>query len=102
MHADRNNRVVGSNSAPASWVVAPARTCNAFGLDHLIEITGDMIRLGQLLKLAGVVSGGADAKALIAGGQVTVNGKPELRRGRQLHSGDVVRVGTDALRIVAA
>lgn len=60
-----------------------------------------MIRLGQLLKLAGAASGGAEAKALIAGGHVTVNGEPEVRRGRQLHPGDVVHVGTDDLRIVA-
>ena len=86
----------------AFWVVAPDRTCNAFRLEQSIEIASDMIRLGQLLKLAGAASGGADAKALIASGQVTVNGEPELRRGRQLHPGDVVRVGTDDLRIVAA
>jgi ribosome-associated protein len=71
-------------------------------MDQPIEIAGDMIRLGQLLKLAGVVSGGADAKGLIAAGQVTVNGEPELRRGRQLHPGDVVGVGGSDLRIVAA
>ena len=66
-----------------------------------IAIVGDTIRLGQLLKLAGAASGGADAKAMIASGQAAVNGEPELRRGRQLHPGDVVRVGTDDLRIVA-
>jgi ribosome-associated protein len=71
-------------------------------VERLIEISGEMIRLGQLLKLAGVASGGAEAKALIAAGQVTVNGERELRRGRQLHPGDVVRVGGDDLRIVAA
>jgi ribosome-associated protein len=81
---------------------APARTCNAFRVEQSVEIAGDMIRLGQLLKLAGVASGGADAKALIASGHVTVNSEPELRRGRQLHPGDVVRVGTDDLRIVGA
>ncbi len=80
----------------------PDRTCNAFRVEQSIEIAGDTIRLGQLLKLAGAASGGADAKALIASGQVTVNGEPELRRGRQLHPGDVVRVGTDDLRIVAS
>jgi ribosome-associated protein len=71
-------------------------------VERPIEIAGDMIRLGQLLKLVGVASGGADAKALVAGGQVTVNGEAELRRGRQLHPGDVVGVGADDLRIVAA
>jgi ribosome-associated protein len=69
-------------------------------MERSIGIASDMIRLGQLLKLAGAVSGGAEAKALIAGGQVIVNGEPELRRGRQLHPGDVVRVGADDLRIV--
>jgi ribosome-associated protein len=71
-------------------------------VEQSIEIAGTMIRLGQLLKLCGVASDGADAKALIASGQVDVNGEPELRRGRQLHPGDVVRVGTGELRIVAA
>lgn len=59
-----------------------------------------MIRLGQLLKLAGAAEGGAEAKALIADGQVAVNSETELRRGRQLHVGDVVRVGADELRVV--
>jgi ribosome-associated protein len=70
-------------------------------VERAIEITGDMIRLGQLLKLADAAIDGADAKALIADGQVSVNGEPELRRGRQLHPGDVVRVGSDQLRIAA-
>ncbi len=69
---------------------------------QLIRITGDTIRLGQLLKLAGVAAGGAEAKAMIARGEVTVNGEPELRRGRQLHPGDVLRAGTDELRVVAS
>lgn len=86
---------------PASGA-RPDRTCNAFRVEQSVEITGYMIRLGQLLKLAGAASGGADAKVLIASGQVTVNGEPELRRGRQLHPGDVVRVGADDLRIAAA
>jgi ribosome-associated protein len=67
-----------------------------------IEISGGMIRLGQLLKLAGAAAGGADAKALIAAGDVTVNGEIEQRRGRQLHPGDVVRVGDDELVVAGA
>jgi ribosome-associated protein len=69
-------------------------------VEQSIEISGDMIRLGQLLKLAGAAAGGSEAKALIADGRVSVNGEPELRRGRQLHPGDVVRIGSDELRIV--
>ncbi len=65
-----------------------------------IEIRGEMIRLGQLLKLAGIVEGGGDAKALLAEGEVLVNGAPEQRRGRQLAEGDVVTAGGEGLRVV--
>jgi ribosome-associated protein len=58
-----------------------------------------MIRLGQLLKAAGLVDSGGEVKALIAEGAVTVNGEPETRRGRQLHAGDEVRVGDAAVRV---
>jgi ribosome-associated protein len=71
-------------------------------MEQEVEITGEMIRLGQLLKLAGQVAGGAEAKALIAAGEVSVNGERELRRGRQLHPGDVVRIRAGALRVVTS
>jgi ribosome-associated protein len=61
-----------------------------------------MIRLGQLLKLAGVVDSGSEVKPFLASERVWVNGEPEGRRGRQLHPGDTVRVGADELRIAAA
>ncbi len=66
-----------------------------------IPIRGDTIRLGQLLKLAGVVGSGSEAKALLADGQAqpVVNGEAESRRGRQLHDGDVVAVAGEILRI---
>jgi ribosome-associated protein len=68
-----------------------------------VPIRGDTIRLGQLLKLAGVVGSGAEAKALLAGeGAVRVNGEPEARRGRQLHPGDVVTAAGQELRLVPA
>jgi ribosome-associated protein len=66
-----------------------------------VAIRGDMIRLGQLLKLAGVVDSGGELKALLADTDVLVNGEPEDRRGRQLHPGDVVTVAGDDLHIVA-
>lgn len=62
-----------------------------------VEIRGGMIRLGQLLKLAGVVGSGAEGKLLLADGVVTVNGETELRRGRQLKPGDVVACEGDLL-----
>jgi ribosome-associated protein len=58
-----------------------------------------MIRLGQLLKLAGVVGGGGEVKPFLAEEQVLVNGEPDNRRGRQLHPGDVVVVAGEELRL---
>ena len=49
-----------------------------------VEIRDDMIRLGQVLKLAGVVEDGAQAREAIEAGEVTVNDEVETRRGRQL------------------
>lgn len=67
-----------------------------------IVVRGEGIRLGQLLKLAGVVDSGSDVKALLAGEPVLVNDEREIRRGRQLRSGDTVRVGEHELRVLAA
>ena len=66
---------------------------------HEIPIRGDMIRLGQLLKLAGVVDSGAEAKDLLERGAVSVNGEPEGRRGRQLVRGDEIVVDAAHLRV---
>jgi ribosome-associated protein len=67
-----------------------------------VDVRGDVIRLGQLLKLAGLADSGGEAKALLAEGVVTVNDEPESRRGRQLHDGDVVAVGdAEPVRVVA-
>jgi ribosome-associated protein len=65
-----------------------------------VEIRGHTIRLGQLLKLAGIADSGAEAKALLAEGAVRVNGESEERRGRQLHPGDEILAGDEAIRIV--
>lgn len=57
---------------------------------------GGTIRLGQFLKYAGIADSGAHARELIEAGDVEVDGEPEIRRGRQLHGGEVVTVITDA------
>lgn len=63
-----------------------------------VSIKNDVIRLGQLLKLADLVEAGGDVKALLAAGAVTVNGDVEARRGRQLVRGDTVSaLGVDLL-----
>jgi ribosome-associated protein len=64
-----------------------------------IEIRGDTIRLGQVLKLAGIAASGGEARALVERGDVTVNGEVERRRGRQLHSGDEIAAEGESVRI---
>lgn len=58
-----------------------------------------MIRLGQFLKLSNLAGSGANARDLLLGSEVTVNGEMETRRGRQLHRGDVVAIGDESLRV---
>ncbi len=64
-----------------------------------VPIRDDMIRLGQLLKLANLVEDGVEAAELIKNGLVKVNGDIEERRGRQLHAGDTVTVNGLTVRI---
>jgi ribosome-associated protein len=64
-----------------------------------VRIRGQTIRLGQLLKLAAMIDSGAAVKAFLAAEPVWVNGEREARRGRQLHPGDVVRIGEDELHV---
>ena len=66
-----------------------------------ITIRDDMIRLGQLLKLANLVEDGVEAAELIKNGLVKVNGEIDERRGRQLHDGDTVTVNNRTVRISA-
>ena len=66
-----------------------------------VPIRGETIRLGQLLKLAGIVGSGSEARELLAAEPVLVNGEPEGRRGRQLHPGDEVSLGDHELRVTA-
>lgn len=66
-----------------------------------VEISDDMIRLGQFLKLAGLAENGAHARELVEDGEVTVNGRVEVQRGKQLRNGDVIAIGPDKVRLIA-
>ncbi|WP_182354577.1 RNA-binding S4 domain-containing protein [Flaviflexus huanghaiensis] len=57
------------------------------------------IRLGQLLKLAGMVESGAHARDLIESGDVEVNGEVCTQRGRQLSDGDTVSVHGETITV---
>ncbi|MCR5684781.1 MAG: RNA-binding S4 domain-containing protein [Lachnospiraceae bacterium] len=55
-----------------------------------IIIRDEFIKLGQALKLAGVVSTGVEAKYEIESGKVKVNGETDTRRGRKCRNKDII------------
>lgn len=57
-------------------------------MKDIIKIKDDYIKLGQALKLSGLVSEGVDAKYAVMNGEVKVNGEVCLMRGKKLTSGD--------------
>jgi ribosome-associated protein len=64
-----------------------------------VAIDEDSIKLGQFLKLANLIESGGEAKQVLSGGIVRVNGEVETRRGRQLERGDVVSVAAASARV---
>jgi ribosome-associated protein len=54
-------------------------------------VRGDFITLGQLIKALGEARTGGDSKLVLLDGGLTVNGEPEMRRGRKLRVGDTLR-----------
>lgn len=65
-----------------------------------IHIRDEFIKLGQAMKLAGLVDSGVDAKFLIQDGQVRVNGETEYQRGKKLHPGDVLSYNGQDVKVV--
>ena len=66
---------------------------------EIITIKDDFIKLGQAMKLAGLVGSGVDAKLVIQDGQVEVNGEVDTRRGRKLYEGDIVTFQGESFQI---
>ena len=64
-----------------------------------ISITTDFIKLDQLLKFSGIAENGADAKFMILEGEVSVNGETELKRGRKIKKGDIVKAGEQIINV---
>ncbi len=64
-----------------------------------IKIRDDFIKLGQALKLAGLVDSGVEAKIEIQEGQVKVNGLAELQRGKKIYPGDVIEFDGQQVKV---
>lgn len=65
-----------------------------------IQIRDEFIKLGQALKLAGVVEDGVEAKYVITEGLVKVNGETDLRRGRKVYDNDVISYNGQEIKII--
>mgnify|MGYP000375172726 CR=1 FL=1 len=65
-----------------------------------VKLRDEYIKLGQALKLAGVVEDGVEAKYVIQDGLVKVNQEIETRRGRKLYAGDVISFDENEIKIV--
>jgi ribosome-associated protein len=66
-----------------------------------VAIGGEIIRLGQFLKFAGLLDSGGNVKEAIIDGLVAVNGEVDRRRGRQLELGDIVSFDGRRVRVCA-
>lgn len=64
-----------------------------------IKIRDEYIKLGQALKLAGLVESGLQAKVEIQEGYVKVNGEVEYQRGKKIHAGDVIEFDGQQIKV---
>ena len=66
---------------------------------EIIKLREDYIKLGQALKVAGLVSSGVEAKHIILEGLVKVNGEIMFQRGKKLYDNDIIEFNNDTIRI---
>lgn len=64
-------------------------------------LNGDYVELNQLLKLVGVCDSGGAGKRLVASGDVAVDEKVELRKTCKIRAGQVVKIGTIEIQVIA-
>ncbi|WP_277287613.1 S4 domain-containing protein YaaA [Sneathia sanguinegens] len=64
-----------------------------------IEIKTEYIKLEQLLKYANLVETGGMAKQAIQEGLVLLNGEVEIRRGKKIYKGDIVKFNNEEIRV---
>ena len=63
------------------------------------DLDREYVALNDLLRLAGLCDSGGMGKALVASGQVTVDGQVELRKTAKIRAGQVVRLGDAEIRV---
>jgi ribosome-associated protein len=66
------------------------------------SLNAEYVELNQLLKLVGICDSGGAGKALVASGEVAVDGRVELRKTCKVRAGQVVTLGDVRIRVLAA
>ena len=66
---------------------------------QIIKVRDDFIKLGQAIKAAGLVESGVEAKEVLQGGQVLVNGQVETQRGKKLIGGEIISFNVEEVKI---
>ena len=66
------------------------------------QLNTEFIELNQLLKLSGVCDSGGAGKAIVAAGEVSVDGRVELRKTYKVRAGSIVTLGDIRITVVAA
>jgi ribosome-associated protein len=65
------------------------------------NLDGEYVELNQLLKLVGICDSGGAGKAIVASGEVSVDGKVELRKTCKIRAGQEVTLGDVRIRVTA-
>lgn len=68
---------------------------------QVFELDGEYVELNQLLKLCGLCSSGGAGKALVAAGEVAVDGSIESRKTAKIRAGQVVTLGSERIEVRA-
>ena len=64
-----------------------------------VTINKEPVELFRILKFEGLVTSGGEAKAVIAQGDVIVNGSVETRKRKKIVSGDIIEYDAETLLI---
>lgn len=62
-----------------------------------VELKKEPVELYKILKFEGLVASGGEAKSVIAEGLVKLNGEIEIRKRKQIVSGDIIEFGQEKL-----
>ena len=67
-----------------------------------VELMKEPVELYKILKFEGLVASGGEAKAVIADGQVKLNGEIETRKRKKIVAGDIIEFGLEKIKLLLA